>query len=285
VGRQPPPTSRSEPSREIAWATDQQASVGMASQIARASAIDRTDRAPAPPIPSVGATIAGEHSPPVRHLDTELPIVQSIEPAPGTNGRRASAVVPPLPMIVDQVRRTTERVSGEVRAIAERRPRTTLLIAVATFVLLGVAIGYASARGIDRPTTGEAGGQLDDARVPAAVPGADSLQRGSVLRDSSPRRGAVASPRRPSANVRRRARGSRSAPAVPLLPPSDTTAVRAAAPVASGDSAARAAVLDAARARSDSVATERDALRLELERRRARLDSIARRVQELKPRR
>jgi len=36
-------------------------------------------------------------------------------------------------------------------------------------------------------------------------------------------------------------------------------------------------------ARTDSLAAEREALRLELQRRQARLDSIARRVQELKP--
>jgi hypothetical protein len=35
--------------------------------------------------------------------------------------------------------------------------------------------------------------------------------------------------------------------------------------------------------RTDSLSSERDALRLELRRRQARLDSIARRVQELKP--
>jgi hypothetical protein len=49
------------------------------------------------------------------------------------------------------------------------------------------------------------------------------------------------------------------------------------------DSAARAAAQAVAKARADSLAAEREALRRELAQRRARLDSIARRVQELKP--
>jgi hypothetical protein len=67
--------------------------------------------------------------------------------------------------------------------------------------------------------------------------------------------------------------------------PSATASLRgdSIAAAAARDSAARVAAQAVAKARADSLAAEREALRRELEQRRARLDSIARRVQELKP--
>jgi hypothetical protein len=240
------------------------------------------------PVHSVVAPVAGVvHAPAPAVLDAELPIVQSVEPPHGTNGRRARVVVPAIPVLVEQVRRTSMRVSGGVRAVALRSPRVALIVAVATFILLGVAIGYAAAHRSPGRATDEAGGQIDDQRFPAATPvGADSQRTGGARRDTAARRAAPVPARRPGASVRRQQRGAEAVVAPPIRPPEETTAPPTATPDAvatARDSVARAAAA-IVQARADSLTAEREALRRELEDRRARLDSIARRVQELKPR-
>ena len=243
-------------------------------------------------------------APAARPSDSELPITQSVEPQRTSNGNRAR-VAPALPVLVDRVRRTTKRVSGEVRALVVRSPRVAIVLALTAFVLLGVAIGYAAAnKSTDATTSGEAGGQLEDQRLPIGTGGdADSLRALTSHRDSASRRAASASTRRTTSGVRRSpSNGSRGLAPAPVTtepavtePPAASVAAppvaRPAAAASAGDSAAvpsrdSAAVRTApavSTARTDSLAAEREALRLELQRRQARLDSIARRVQELKP--
>jgi hypothetical protein len=209
-------------------------------------------------------------------------------------------------VLVDQVRRTTKRVSGEVRALVVRSPRVAIVVALTAFVLLGVAIGYAAAnKSTDATTSGEAGGQPEDQRLPLGAGGdADSLRALTSHRDSTSRRAASASPRRTPSGVRRSPRNSSrgvvpapvttepavseppsansvTAPAV-ARPAAAASAVDSAA-VPSRDSAAVRTARPVSTARTDSLAAEREALRLELQRRQARIDSIARRIQELKP--
>jgi iron only hydrogenase large subunit len=246
------------------------------------------------PLPAVAP-----ETPSTRPSDAELPIAQSVEPV-RANGSRAGILAPTLPVLVDQVRRTTERVSGGVRALVARSPRTAIVAALTAVVLLSVAIGYAAGnRSTDRATSGEAGGQLDVQRFPADT-GADpdSLRAGAARRDSIARR-AAAAPARRTTGVRRPARtGGRSGaaatePAAKGPAVIDSTATppdSARPPAASGrDSAAAIPPLDSAAGRASAASkppadsAEREALRLELERHRARLDSIARRVQEIKP--
>ena len=245
------------------------------------------DAASAPrPVVAAQATAAPVAA--VRSSDAELPIVQSVEPVRATNGRLATAAPQSLPLLVDQVRRTTERVSGEVRAIAARRPRTAVVIVLTAVVLLGVVIGYAAAgKRPDDRTSSEAGGQLDETRS-AAPTGAESAaaREGALRRDSAPRR--VAIPPRRGAAVRRAPQTNGiGAPPETTADSVSPVAVPAAPPTDRSDSLARAASDSvrraAAKARNDSVVAERDALQKELDRRRARLDSIARRVQELRP--
>jgi hypothetical protein len=244
-------------------------------------------------------------APAARPSDSELPIAQSVEPPRTSNGSRA-AIAPALPVLVDQVRRTTKRVSGEVRALVARSPRAAIVVAMTAFVLLGVAIGYAAAnKSTDATTSGEAGGQLEDQRLPLGTGGvADSLRALTSHRDSASRRAASASTRRATSGVRRSPRnGSRgvapapvttepgvtepsaanSVAAPPAARPAAAASVGDSAAVPSRDSAALRTVPAVNMARTDSLAAEREALRLELQRRQARLDSIARRVQELKP--
>jgi hypothetical protein len=212
-------------------------------------------------------------------------------------------IAPTLPLLVDQVRRTTERVSGGVRAMIAHSPRVAIVAALVAVVLLGVAIGYAAAnKSNDATTSGEAGGQLDGQRFPAGT-GSSSDSARAARRDSAARRATAAPGRRTATGVRRsarrRGRGGAAAgesavqepAAVDSLttPPDGTRPVSGASgadstPAPAGDSiAARTTASAASKVGTDSAAAEREALRLELERRRARLDSIARRVQGLKP--
>jgi hypothetical protein len=251
-------------------------------------------------------------TPAPRSSDAELPIVQSVEPMRASNRSRTGIVAPALPVLVDHVRRTTERVSGSVRALVARSPKAAIVAAVTVFVLLGVAIGYAAGnKSTDKTTSGEAGARLEDQRFPVGTGGdRDSLRARAAPRDSTPRRPPAAPVRRTSTGVRRQARtGDRdraTAPATTELTATDSAGKATAAdsvttprestrpPAArGGDSAAALPVLDSAAARASATAAsgtrtnsptdEPEALRRELERRRARLDSIARRVQELKP--
>ena len=263
----------------------------------------RSDHEVPPPFP-LPAVAPGP--PATKPSDAELPIAQSVEPVRGSNGSRAGILAPTLPVLVDQVRRTTERVSGGVRALVARSPRTTIAAALTAVVLLSVAIGYAAGnRSADRATSGEAGGQLDVQRFPADTGAApDSLPAGAARRDSMARRAAATPARRSTTGVRRPTRtggrGSAAAPAPtepaakgPAVVDSTATPPDSTRPPAAGgrDSAAALPPLDSAAGRASAAAAskaptdsaERDALRLELERRRARLDSIARRVQEIKP--
>ena len=172
-------------------------------------------------------------------------------------------------------------------------------------MLLGVAIGYAAAnKRTDATTSGEAGGQLEEQRFPVGTGGdADSLRALTSRRDSASRRAASSSARRTTPGVRRSTRnGGRGVAPAPVPtepaatePPTDSgVAPPVARPVAAGsaadstavpsrDSAALRTAPAVSTAHTDSLAAEREALRLELQRRQARLDSIARRVQELKP--
>ena len=252
-------------------------------------------------------------TPTPRSSDAELPIVQSVEPVRASNGSRAGIAAPALPVLVDQVRRTTERVSGSVRALIARSPRAAIVAALTALVLLGVAIGYAAgSKTTDQATSGEPGGRLEDQRFPGGTGGdPDSLRAREARRDSASRR-AAAPPARRTTGVRRQTRigGDRDGVAAPATteltatepagkeeaaadsvatppqgprPPAASAADSAAAPPVLDSAAARASAAAASTARTDSLAAERDALRRELVRRRARLDSIARRVQELKP--
>jgi len=251
------------------------------------------------PLPAVAP-----EAPASKASDAELPIAQSVEPVGASNGSRSGILAPTLPVLVDQVRRTTERVSGGVRALVARSPKTAIVAAFTAVVLLSVAIGYAAGnRSTDRAISGEAGGQLDVQRFPAdTAAGHDSLRAGAARRDSIARRAAPAPARRTTTGVRRPARtGGRSGAAAPApTEPAakgpavvDSTATppdSARPPAARGrDSAAAIPPLDSAAGRAAAASrppadsAEREALRLELERRRARLDSIARRVQEIKP--
>lgn len=263
----------------------------------------RSDHEVPPPVP---LPVVAPEAPATKPSDAELPIAQSVEPVRGSNGSRAGILAPTLPVLVDQVRRTTERVSGGVRALIARSPRTAIVAALTAVVLLSVAIGYAAGtRSAERATSAEAGGQLDVQRVPADTgAGHDSLRAGAARRDSIARRAAAAPARRTTTGVRRAARtggrGSAAAPA-PTEPAAkgpavvDSTAIppdSTRPPAVSGrDSAAALPPLDSAAGRASAAAAskaptdsaEREALRLELERRRARLDSIARRAQEIKP--
>ena len=225
-----------------------------------------------------------------RTLDTELPIAQSREPASIANGKRTGLVVPPLPVLVDQMRRTTERVSGEMRAIVSRSPRAVLLTALVVFVLLGAAIGWAAAHRAAAGTTSEGGGQVEQLQAPSAGPGAGAGVTRDTGRGTASRAGA--SVRRAGGTAALRRQTVRRAPAAAPSatasggvgrPPATATPGSDSVAAAARDSATRAAAQAIAKARADSVTAEREALRRELAQRRARLDSIARRVQELKP--
>ena len=265
----------------------------------------RADRevSPTPSRPSVAREVTAPPAPAARPSDAELPIVQSVEPTRASNGSRAG-ITPALPVLVDQVRRTTKRVSGEVRALVARRPRAAIVVALTAFALLGVAIGYAAAsRSTDATTSGEAGGQLEDQRFPLGTGDADSLRALTSRRDSASRPAAPSPARRTTSAVRRTpgsgARGVAPAPGTAEPAATEPAAAESAAaptaarPVAAGSIADSTAVArrDSATqpapavstARIDSLTAEREALRLELQRRQARLDSIARRVQEIKP--
>ena len=261
--------------------------------------------APTLPLSPAAREVTAPPAPAARPSDSELPIAQSVEPPRTSNGSRAR-VAPALPVLVDQVRRTTKRVSGEVRALVARSPRAAIVVALTAFVLLGVAIGYAAAnKSTDATTSGEAGGQLEDQRLPLGTGGdADSLRALTSHRDSASRRAASASTRRTTSGVRRSPRnGSRgvapapvttepgvteppaanSVAAPPVTPSAAAASAGDSAAVPSRDSAAVRTAPAVSTARTDSLVAEREALRLELRRRQARLDSIARRVQELKP--
>jgi hypothetical protein len=268
----------------------------------------RPDHEIAQPFP---LPVVAPEAPASRPSDAELPIAQSVEPVRASTGSRAGILAPTLPVLVDQVRRTTERVSGGIRALVARSPRTAIVAALTAVVLLSVAVGYAAGnRSAGRATSGEAGGQLDVQRSPADTGAdSDSLRAGAARRDSIARRAAAVPAQRTTTRVRRPARtGGRSGAAAPA--PTEPAATEPAAkgpavidstatppdsarpPAAGGrDSAAAIPPLDSAAGRASASAAskppadsaEREALRLELERRRARLDSIARRAQEIKP--
>ena len=83
---------------------------------------------PVPPRPPVAREVTVPPAPAARTSDSELPIAQSVEPPRASNGSKAG-IAPALPVLVDQVRRTTERVSGEVRALVARSPRAAIVVA------------------------------------------------------------------------------------------------------------------------------------------------------------
>ena len=260
---------KSQP-RPAEQATAIQSAHAASSEKSEAKQVELTPPLPRPPAREVTVPPA----PAARTSDSELPIAQSVEPARASNGNRAG-ISPALPVLVDQVRRTTKRVSGEVRALVARSPRVAIVVALAAFVLLGVAIGYAAAsRSTDATTSGEAGGQLEDQRFPMRTGGDDdSLRALAPRRDSASRRAPSTVVRRPTSGVRRSPRNSSRGVA-----PAPVTTEPAVTVPATPDSTPP---LNTAHA--DSLAAEREALRLELQRRHARLDSIAKRVQELKP--
>ncbi len=161
-------------------------------------------------------------------------------------------------------------------------PRMTLAALLgAAGLLLGVAIGWAAARrGADAPTATpdsvESGaGRVDAESAGRVAPATPVVPQRSVQPPrSTPRRDL---PRRARANA---SRSARTPAPVPVAP----TPVDSAAAVPRADTATlRADSVRRETARVELLAAERDAIRRELEARRARVDSLTRRVGELAP--
>lgn len=247
-------------------------------------------RTPRTGMPTIAAAPAAE---------TERPIVPSVEPVvapppPAAEPPAEPAAAPTAPPakgpdvasgiaareMARALRTSGARVVLGARAMARRSPRAVLAIAVtAMAVLLGVAIGYAAANRrvpASANSAGRAGG--NGAYVPNETAGvvidpAPSAPRAVPSRD---RTRARATAPRPSARVganalqpERSARRVRSADTAATQPPSPSVSV---APDSSPATTAT---------RADSA--EREAIRRELALRRARLDSIARRISEIGP--
>lgn len=259
VRRRPAPAPRVVPGA-VPLASDVEGRILPRAYVARR----RSPRGGVPVIPAAPAA------------ETERPIVHSVEPV---------APPPPLPRGPGTASSSTGsetaralRASGEravlgARAMARRSPRAMLAIAVtAVAVLLGVAIGYAAA----------------NRRAPAAANSTD--RTGGSVYIPNETAGAVVDPAPPAPRAAPARARTRPRPAVPRprarvgtnAPQAETPARRPepadpAAPVPVDS----AAIRRAAAARADSL--EREAIRRELAVRRARLDSIARRISEIGP--
>lgn len=212
---------------------------------------------------------------PAAPAESERPIVHSVEPVAPAPLLREPATAS---SIAETETARTLHASGAravlgARAMARRSPRAMLAIAVtAVAVLLGVAIGYAAA----------------NRRAPAAA-NSPSRTGGSAYIPNETA-GAVVDPAPPAPRAAPSRTRTRPRPAVPRpRPRAGTNALQAETPARRRepvDTAApvpvdSAAIRRAAAARADSV--EREAIRSELAIRRARLDSIARRISEIGP--
>lgn len=238
----------------------------------------RTPRTGMPTIPAAPAA------------ETERRIVPSVEPvvappppppeapAPPELGAAPVPAAPPAkgPDVASRIAARemarTLRASGErmvlgARVMARRSPRAVLAIAVtAMAVLLGVAIGFAAAnRRV--PASANSAGRAGGAYIPTETAGAviDPAPSAPRARPNRDRTRARAAAPRPSPSVSVAPDSAPAATAAPPAPvPVDSTAIRRVAA-----------------AQADSV--EREAIRRELALRRARLDSIARRISEIGP--
>ncbi len=235
-----------------------------------------------------------EHEPAPTRRDSERPLVRSVEPAAsGTAG--PSAVREPRPEIIAETAKAWSARLAAAPALLRRNPRVAVtLVVAATGLVLGVAIGYSAARrGSAEPRSavapvGQGSDSFDDSTTPRSSGARESVSAGGIApAQSATRRATTRAPSRPApagpvrtgtrtgtragpgSNVRRAAADSAvSSPAAP--PPLVATVPPAAVP----DTAI-------ARARRDSVArvelnSEREAIRREIDARRARVDSIER---------
>ena len=231
---------------------------------------------PVPPEPAIAAPV------PPGPVSAAAPVPPLVAPQPTVPGDVVTAVRGGARVVVDHA----DRGWRALRA----NPRLTLAILLgAAGLVLGVAIGWAvghRAAGGAAPDAVDAGERIDaESAGRVAPPGRATPQRQiQAPAQLPPRQGATRRARaaRASAAATRTggvAGSSTTSPASDPPPvPVDSAAERAAAERAAAarrDSAQRATAL------ADSLAAEREAIARELEMRRARVDSLARRVGEL----
>ncbi|HEX2717013.1 MAG TPA: [Fe-Fe] hydrogenase large subunit C-terminal domain-containing protein [Gemmatimonadaceae bacterium] len=216
------------------------------------------------------------------------------------NEQRAAAPLPPPPSAgrVDRAPAVgagdlLAAAQGAARAVADRairgwrsvraNPRVTLaLLLGAAGLLIGVAIGWAAARhgaGAAAPNAVEAGQRIDaESAGRVAAPRVTPQRQIEAPAQAPARRSATRRPRGGAVT------GTATAPATSVPPPAAPVAEPTPVAVDSAAERAGAARRDSVQrstARADSLAAEREAIARELELRRARLDSLARRVGEL----
>ena len=234
-------------------------------------------------------------SPPPRTTERERAIESSIEPASAAIEPASASVAPPAP--IPPVRESPNALAVTARAGLERVTREPLRLAVLIGVMIIASVLFGIVAG--RRFAGTPGAAAPSADVqPADVQPADGLNGARSLSDDIPpnrvteRGGAVgpelrtppASPpaRRPAgstrrvapdAAARRAAAAPRVAAPVAAVPANQgaATAVDSSPPPAATPAAAPTAT------RQDSIDRELQSIARELEMRRARLDSIARR--------
>ncbi|HEX2781484.1 MAG TPA: [Fe-Fe] hydrogenase large subunit C-terminal domain-containing protein [Gemmatimonadaceae bacterium] len=234
---------------------------------------DETLGSAAQPAPPVERQAPVEEPAPAR--DAERPIEHSVEPVAS-----APPVTPPLALphaaaTAVAPRRSPGPFERSLTLLAANR-RVTLIVALAAAgMLAGVAIGWAAARRSEsRPEMSETRGsslKLDSSAASAAP----------ALTAGVERRGGASASTRPPATARRATGSRRASSAQPTAPrpaapsPAPVQQIPAAVPI---DSTAIRARRDSALAvvRAESVAAEREAIRREIERRRARIDSLTR---------
>lgn len=247
---------------------------------------------PPPPVTLVAPPAPVE--PPAVTRDSERPIEHSVEPAVQTASESpAPAPIAPAPAIAlpqsaataVAPRRSPGPFERSLTLLAANR-RVTLIVALAAAgMLAGVAIGYAAARRSGgRTEVGETRGSLLklDSSAASAAPG---------LGSTGERRGGASTSTRAPTPTRRTPGNRRATSAQPAAPraaqegarPSGVTALSTApaqplpAPAQIDSGAIRARRDSAvAAARAESLAAEREAIRREIERRRARIDSLTR---------
>jgi len=298
---------RRSPRSGIPVVTEPAAVAGVPNDPVEAAPRATTEPAPRHTVPAVG------HGESRAAVDTERPVVRSVEPASTPATVAAAALVPPAVPVAGRARPSDPSPSGAIGAstvagaaaligarlgaqlasgAALLRKRSWIVAAgvlAGAGLLLGVAIGYAVAHRSPSPTAAaESEHDADSAEsVGSHAAGVrESVSAGGIapLPDAG-RRSASRTQSRPAATPQRSSAplAGRSPAARPPAPRAAGGAVASApSPAIATAPAPSAQDSTAIRARRDSIAraeslsAERESIRREIERRRARLDSIER---------
>jgi len=239
-----------------------------------------------PPRPAQRHTVPDQRGPEPTPaaVESERPVSRSVEPTPPPATPPATSTAALVPAMAATLGRSVA---------ALRRSWVVIACAIAgTGLLLGAAIGYAFAhRGTTAAaTTGAPDSSVSSATQPAGSTGVrESVSAGGIAPVPNAARGAT---RRTPVRAQERGTTGRERPPAVVRPPSTASprssiaqppaaspspAATLPAPLtpAPADSARAAARRDSV-ARTESLVAERDAIRREIEMRRARMDSIER---------